>query len=308
MIPTKEEGLDALFEPDSPRGAIKQKEKKAQKPEKKPKKEKPASEASESQLPAEPGQPGNPKKGIVNQARYAKKQAKRAERAERVANRPNSDEETADAPDKPNPNIINFSNYVQTLTCSLLQEDLEELITVEECVEKISSCPRKFPQSVRLPPEIDNEGPTEYKLKLIDHSYDRMEHLVTQMKHRIDEGLGEAFYMLGYEDDGGNPGITKEDVLKSLRTRPSPRVHLLHELAAARDRQAPQSARGRTGQAAPALHQSHAEERHQARDHHHHARRVRRRQVFHRTRRVTRSECSRAASATTAKARRDSKC
>ena len=211
MIPPSDKGLDSLFEPDSPK-IQKQKEKKAEKPDKNLKKEKTAGERGKA---LSTNNPTNPKNGIVNQAKYAKKQAKRTERA-------NNKLKAEDDPDEPqdvkvNPNIINFSNYVQTLSSTLFEEDLEETVTVEECVEKITTSTRKFPQSVKLPPELDNEGPTEYKLKLIDHSYDRMEHLVTQMKLRLDEGSGEAFYMIGYEDDGENLGIGREDTLKSLR-------------------------------------------------------------------------------------------
>ena len=43
-------------------------------------------------------------------------------------------------------------------------------------------------------PEEDDEGCTEYKLKLVNPSEDRLYHLKTQMKFRIGEGKGEAFY------------------------------------------------------------------------------------------------------------------
>ena len=50
-------------------------------------------------------------------------------------------------------------------------------------------------------------GDTEYKLKLIDTSYAWISHLITQMKFRLKEGSGEAFYFIGYEDNGDNLGI-----------------------------------------------------------------------------------------------------
>lgn len=48
----------------------------------------------------------------------------------------------------------------------------------------------------RLPPESE-QGNVEYKLKLVDPSSQRFEHLVTQMKWRLREGHGEAIYQIG---------------------------------------------------------------------------------------------------------------
>lgn len=57
-------------------------------------------------------------------------------------------------------------------------------------------------QEVCLPPEPE-QGNIEYKLKLINPSSQRFEHLVTQMKWRLKEGQGEAIYQIGtnYRDD-----------------------------------------------------------------------------------------------------------
>lgn len=52
------------------------------------------------------------------------------------------------------------------------------------------------PTGCMLPPE-DAEGNVEYKLKLVDPSESRFEHLVTQMKWRLREGQGEAIYEIG---------------------------------------------------------------------------------------------------------------
>lgn len=51
-------------------------------------------------------------------------------------------------------------------------------------------------QEDRLPPEPE-QGNIEYKLKLINPSNQRFEHLVTQMKWRLREGHGEAIYQIG---------------------------------------------------------------------------------------------------------------
>ena len=47
-------------------------------------------------------------------------------------------------------------------------------------------------QNKCLPPECE-EGNVEYKLKLINPSQSRFEHLVTQMKWRLREGIYHSF-------------------------------------------------------------------------------------------------------------------
>ncbi|XP_029053158.2 GTP-binding protein 2 [Osmia bicornis bicornis] len=72
-------------------------------------------------------------------------------------------------------------------------------------------------QEERLPPEPE-EGNIEYKLKLINPSSQKFEHLVTQMKWRLREGHGEAIYQIGVEDNGKLTGLTREDMKASLKT------------------------------------------------------------------------------------------
>jgi len=78
-------------------------------------------------------------------------------------------------------------------------------------------------ETMKLPPEIE-EGNIEYKLKLIDPSPTRFEHLVTQMKWRLQEGSGEAIYEIGVEDNGYLSGLTDQDMQNSLRT-----LHMMAE-------------------------------------------------------------------------------
>lgn len=66
--------------------------------------------------------------------------------------------------------------------------------------------------------EEDDYGDTEYKLKLVDSSSERLHHLTTQMKFRLEEGNGEAYYNMGYEDDGQSLGLNEYDFLHSLST------------------------------------------------------------------------------------------
>ncbi|KAH7639080.1 gtp-binding protein 2-like protein [Dermatophagoides farinae] len=68
-----------------------------------------------------------------------------------------------------------------------------------------------------LPPEQE-QGNVEYKLKLINPSPNRLEHLVTQMKWRLEEGDGEAIYEIGVEDNGGLKGLTEDEISSSLQT------------------------------------------------------------------------------------------
>uniref|UniRef100_A0A8C2ZHI1 GTP binding protein 2 n=1 Tax=Cyclopterus lumpus TaxID=8103 RepID=A0A8C2ZHI1_CYCLU len=73
-----------------------------------------------------------------------------------------------------------------------------------------------------LPPEAE-EGNIEYKLKLVNTTQYRFEHLATQMKWRLQEGRGEAVYQIGVEDNGMLAGLSEEDLRTSLNT--------LHRLA-----------------------------------------------------------------------------
>ncbi|KAH9489526.1 GTP binding protein [Bulinus truncatus] len=68
-----------------------------------------------------------------------------------------------------------------------------------------------------LPPE-EEEGNIEYKLKLVKPSDFRMEHLVTQMKWRLEEGHGEAIYEIGVEDSGFLTGLSDTELEASLST------------------------------------------------------------------------------------------
>lgn len=68
-----------------------------------------------------------------------------------------------------------------------------------------------------LPPE-PQLGNIEYKLKLINPSKQRFEHLVTQMKWRLREGQGEAIYEIGVADSGQLHGLSEVDMTDSLHT------------------------------------------------------------------------------------------
>lgn len=62
------------------------------------------------------------------------------------------------------------------------------------------------------------EGNVEYKLKLLNPTSSRLEHLVTQMKWRLKEGQGEAIYQIGVADSGVLTGLSVQDMESSLST------------------------------------------------------------------------------------------
>jgi hypothetical protein len=123
--------------------------------------------------------------------------------------------------------VIDFSQFELRMQCSCLQNPNEHL-TVEEFIQKLYTSEQIFPQAEDLPPENDKEGPTEYKLKLIDHHRDTIESKTSQMRFRIGEGEGEGYYRLAYEDDGIAKGISKEDAYRSFRILDLLRIALLH--------------------------------------------------------------------------------
>jgi GTPase len=68
-----------------------------------------------------------------------------------------------------------------------------------------------------LPPE-PQVGNIEYKLKIVNPTKQRFEHLVTQLKWRLREGNGEAIYEIGVEDSGILAGLSQWDMTASLQT------------------------------------------------------------------------------------------
>ena len=68
----------------------------------------------------------------------------------------------------------------------------------------------------KLPPEVEF-GNKEYKLKIIPDNEFRLEQLASQMKWRINEGNGIAFYFLGVDDNGSIKGLNKQDFSISIK-------------------------------------------------------------------------------------------
>ena len=64
-------------------------------------------------------------------------------------------------------------------------------------------------------PESD-EGNIEYKYKLINLNEETLCKRTTQMRFRINEGGGEAFYYIGVMDDGTPLGLTQSEYVESV--------------------------------------------------------------------------------------------
>jgi len=61
-----------------------------------------------------------------------------------------------------------------------------------------------------------DDGNIEYKKLLINLDNDTLNRRITQMKYRLYEGMGEAFYFIGVGDDGCIIGITEEEYKESI--------------------------------------------------------------------------------------------
>lgn len=87
--------------------------------------------------------------------------------------------------------------------CSLFDPSDGDGQTDETDTETFSSDSESFDKMLdnHLPPE-PQFGNIEYKLKLISPSKQRLDHLVTQLKWRLNEGNGEAIYEIGVTDSG----------------------------------------------------------------------------------------------------------
>jgi GTPase len=68
---------------------------------------------------------------------------------------------------------------------------------------------------LKISPEKEN-GNIEYKLKLINTDTDKIQRLASQMRYRMDEGGGEAIYVIGVTDEGGIIGVTNEEFNESF--------------------------------------------------------------------------------------------
>lgn len=96
------------------------------------------------------------------------------------------------------------------------KKDKLKLSHDDECLENNGNIVLDFEQGI-LPPE-PQLGNIEYKLKLVNPTSQRFEHLVTQMKWRLREGKGEAVYEIGVQDSGFLSGLSDNEMSASLDT------------------------------------------------------------------------------------------
>ncbi|MEM4529016.1 MAG: hypothetical protein QXQ52_00630, partial [Candidatus Methanomethylicaceae archaeon] len=62
----------------------------------------------------------------------------------------------------------------------------------------------------------EEEGNIEYKLKVACSTNNRLEELASQIRYRLAEKGGEAFYLLGVSDSGEPIGLSDEELRISL--------------------------------------------------------------------------------------------
>ncbi len=70
---------------------------------------------------------------------------------------------------------------------------------------------------MKLPRE-NEEGKVEYKLILSGVTPERLQELASQMKYRLEEGDGEAFYVIGVSNEGEIIGLSKSELEESIAT------------------------------------------------------------------------------------------
>jgi hypothetical protein len=83
----------------------------------------------------------------------------------------------------------------------------------------ISTSPSPSPPTTlpKLVPEAE-QGNIEYKLQLLSPSPARFARLVTQLKWRLLEGGGQAYYELGVADSGALVGLGRKELERTLET------------------------------------------------------------------------------------------
>lgn len=68
------------------------------------------------------------------------------------------------------------------------------------------------------PTDFDIEGNVVYKFRIINSTPQKIDHLTAQMKHRLNQGLGQCIYDIGVEEDGTPLGLSEEELKISIST------------------------------------------------------------------------------------------
>lgn len=138
-------------------------------------------------------------------------------------------------------NNNNFDNIKENDCINLYSKYIttKKNLSIESCV--ILS---KFLNDKNSIPKEAEEGNIEYKRKLIPKDHNRLEHLATQLKWRLDEGHGIAIYALGVENNGEIKGILLEELnaslecLKKLAKMSNSTVENIHRIEINKDKYA----------------------------------------------------------------------
>lgn len=111
--------------------------------------------------------------------------------------------------------IMNKNNDKVTYSSSEEARQAHDFIGIYKGLKRVQDY--KNQEVMKDLPEERYYGNTEYKLMLLPESEDRILRLTTQMKFRLEEGSGEAFYVIGASDDGEATGIPSDEMETSLR-------------------------------------------------------------------------------------------
>jgi len=119
-------------------------------------------------------------------------------------------------------NLDHFVHSFQSMSDSSSPEYCMEdpfIEQVESLIETAVLEPRldEVGEGMVVPPEIDEEGCVEHKIKISKLTKPRFTSLVTQLRFRLREGMGKAIYYLGITDDGRVSGTDAALLRTSLR-------------------------------------------------------------------------------------------
>eukprot|EP01084_Bolivina_argentea_P126846 224492_1 len=110
-------------------------------------------------------------------------------------------------------NRIKISTNEMYPGCKPLSEDELESISSQIKSAKLNN----LKLSENLGKE-DDDGFIEFKWKLICPLPERIQHLVTQMRYRINEGNGKCIYQIGVEDNGNPKGLSDVELNETIKT------------------------------------------------------------------------------------------
>eukprot|EP01084_Bolivina_argentea_P256102 431061_1 len=94
----------------------------------------------------------------------------------------------------------------------LSKQEIELIATKVNCIHL-----NDLKVAINLGNELD-DGPIEFKWKMISPSIDRFKRRLKQMKYRLNEGNGQCVYEIGIEDNGNPKGLNDKELIETLKT------------------------------------------------------------------------------------------